>query len=143
VLVAPAKPIPKSHVTLLDDSPASLRAHRRLGITRSGWLAAAGRHLSRARTLSTHVLDFAAVDADGDGTGRDGHARCSERRRHPGGADPRRPARAVRPGLHRARAAARPFALGYNNNYAPVTIGPDGSAYVGTLGGLVRIAGTR
>lgn len=30
--------------------------------------------------------------------------------------------------------------LGYNNNYAPVTIGPDGSAYVGTLGGLVRIA---
>ena len=30
--------------------------------------------------------------------------------------------------------------LGYNNNYAPVSIGPDGSAYVGTLGGLVRIA---
>ncbi|HET7350663.1 MAG TPA: hypothetical protein VFJ28_06980 [Marmoricola sp.] len=30
--------------------------------------------------------------------------------------------------------------LGYNNNYAPVTLGPDGSAYVGTLGGLVRIA---
>jgi hypothetical protein len=27
--------------------------------------------------------------------------------------------------------------LGYNNNYAPVTIGPDGTAYVGTLGGLV------
>jgi len=27
--------------------------------------------------------------------------------------------------------------LGYNNNYAPVTIGPDGTAYVGALGGLV------
>jgi hypothetical protein len=27
--------------------------------------------------------------------------------------------------------------LGFNNNYAPVTIGPDGSAYVGSLGGLV------
>jgi len=30
--------------------------------------------------------------------------------------------------------------LGFNNNYAPVSIGPDGAAYVGTLGGLVRIA---
>lgn len=30
--------------------------------------------------------------------------------------------------------------LGFNNNYAPVTLGPDGAAYVGTLGGLVRIA---
>jgi outer membrane protein assembly factor BamB len=30
--------------------------------------------------------------------------------------------------------------LGHNNNYAPVTLGPDGTAYVGTLGGLVRIA---
>jgi hypothetical protein len=30
--------------------------------------------------------------------------------------------------------------LGYNNNYAPVTLGPDGVAYVGVLGGLVRIA---
>lgn len=29
--------------------------------------------------------------------------------------------------------------LGYNNNYAPVTIGRDGSAYVGTIGGLVEI----
>jgi len=29
--------------------------------------------------------------------------------------------------------------LGFNNNYAPVTIGPDGSAYVGALGGLVRL----
>jgi hypothetical protein len=25
----------------------------------------------------------------------------------------------------------------YNNNYAPVTVGPDGTAYVGVLGGLV------
>jgi hypothetical protein len=32
------------------------------------------------------------------------------------------------------------YGLGYNNNYAPVTIGPDGSAYVGVLGGLVRVA---
>jgi hypothetical protein len=30
--------------------------------------------------------------------------------------------------------------LGFNNNYAPVTLGPDGAAYVGTLGGLVRMA---
>jgi hypothetical protein len=29
--------------------------------------------------------------------------------------------------------------LGFNNNYAPVTIGPDRSAYVGALGGLVRL----
>jgi hypothetical protein len=29
--------------------------------------------------------------------------------------------------------------LGFNNNYAPVTLGPDGSAYVGALGGLVRL----
>jgi hypothetical protein len=29
--------------------------------------------------------------------------------------------------------------LGFNNNYAPVTIGPEGSAYVGALGGLVRL----
>ena len=28
--------------------------------------------------------------------------------------------------------------LGYNNNYAPVSIGPDGAAYVGVLGGLVE-----
>lgn len=31
--------------------------------------------------------------------------------------------------------------LGYNNNYAPVTIGPDGIAYVGVLGGLVAFTG--
>ena len=30
--------------------------------------------------------------------------------------------------------------LGHNNNSAPVTLGPDGSAYVGVLGGLVRLA---
>jgi hypothetical protein len=30
--------------------------------------------------------------------------------------------------------------LGYNNNYAPVTLGPDGTAYVGALGGLIRLA---
>lgn len=28
--------------------------------------------------------------------------------------------------------------LGFNNNYAPVTLGPDGTAYVGVLGGIVR-----
>lgn len=33
--------------------------------------------------------------------------------------------------------------LGYDNNYAPVTLGPDGTAYVGVpgaLGGLVSIS---
>ena len=30
--------------------------------------------------------------------------------------------------------------LGHNNNYAPITLGPDGSAYIGVLGGLVRVA---
>ncbi|MDQ3996821.1 MAG: hypothetical protein M3303_07350, partial [Gemmatimonadota bacterium] len=29
--------------------------------------------------------------------------------------------------------------LGHNNNYAPVSIGPDGTAYVGVLGGLVSL----
>ncbi|MEA2469213.1 MAG: hypothetical protein QOE38_211, partial [Thermoleophilaceae bacterium] len=29
--------------------------------------------------------------------------------------------------------------LGFNNNYAPVTLGPDGTAYVGTLGGIVAM----
>ena len=29
--------------------------------------------------------------------------------------------------------------LGFNNNYAPVTLGPDGTAYVGALGGLVAL----
>lgn len=30
--------------------------------------------------------------------------------------------------------------FGYNNNFAPVTIGPDGTAYVGVLGGLTRFS---
>jgi hypothetical protein len=29
--------------------------------------------------------------------------------------------------------------FGFNNNYAPVTLGPDGTAYVGVLGGLVEL----
>ena len=29
--------------------------------------------------------------------------------------------------------------LGYNNNYAPITLGPDGTAYIGVLGGLVAV----
>jgi outer membrane protein assembly factor BamB len=29
--------------------------------------------------------------------------------------------------------------ISYNNNYAPVTIGPDGAAYVGVLGGLLLV----
>jgi len=29
--------------------------------------------------------------------------------------------------------------IGFNNNYAPVTLGTDGTAYVGTLGGLIAI----
>jgi hypothetical protein len=33
--------------------------------------------------------------------------------------------------------------IGYNNNYAPVTLGPDGTAYVGTLGGLVALRDAR
>ncbi|HET7531479.1 MAG TPA: hypothetical protein VFJ98_11010 [Mycobacteriales bacterium] len=33
--------------------------------------------------------------------------------------------------------------LGYNNNYAPITFGPDGTAYIGTLGGLVAVRDTR
>src|SRR5829696_2439551 len=33
--------------------------------------------------------------------------------------------------------------FGYNNNYAPISIGPDSSAYVGVLGGLVRLFDTR
>jgi outer membrane protein assembly factor BamB len=33
--------------------------------------------------------------------------------------------------------------LGFNNNYAPVTIAPNGVAYVGVLGGLTRFADAR
>lgn len=29
--------------------------------------------------------------------------------------------------------------LGFNNNYAPITLGPDGTAYIGTLGGLALV----
>ncbi len=29
--------------------------------------------------------------------------------------------------------------IGFNNNYAPITLGPDGTAYVGVLGGLVAL----
>ena len=29
--------------------------------------------------------------------------------------------------------------FGYNNNYAPVTLAPDGTAYVGVLGGIVAL----
>jgi hypothetical protein len=29
--------------------------------------------------------------------------------------------------------------LGFNSNYAPVSVGPDGTAYVGALGGLVLL----
>ena len=29
--------------------------------------------------------------------------------------------------------------LGFNNNYAPITIGPDGTVYVGVLGGMVSL----
>ncbi len=32
--------------------------------------------------------------------------------------------------------------LGHNNNYAPVTLGPDGTAYVGVLGGLIALRDT-
>ncbi|MFL6238938.1 MAG: hypothetical protein ACJ735_05525 [Actinomycetes bacterium] len=31
------------------------------------------------------------------------------------------------------------YGLGYNNHYAPITIAQDGTAYVGVLGGLLRI----
>jgi hypothetical protein len=32
--------------------------------------------------------------------------------------------------------------LGHNNNYAPITLGPDGTAYVGVLGGLIALRDT-
>jgi hypothetical protein len=34
------------------------------------------------------------------------------------------------------------YGLGYNNNYAPITVTPDGTAYVGVLGGLVSVRDT-
>ena len=33
--------------------------------------------------------------------------------------------------------------FGYNNNYAPVTLAPDGTAYVGVLGGLTMFRDAR
>ena len=30
--------------------------------------------------------------------------------------------------------------IGYNNNYAPITLGPRGTAYIGVLGGLVSVS---
>ena len=33
--------------------------------------------------------------------------------------------------------------FGYNNNYAPVSLGPDGTAYVGVLGGLTLVRDTQ
>jgi hypothetical protein len=38
--------------------------------------------------------------------------------------------------VYKARAGA---GLGFNNNYAPITIGPDGTVYVGVLGGMVAL----
>jgi hypothetical protein len=35
------------------------------------------------------------------------------------------------------------YGLGYNNHYAPITITPDGTAYVGVLGGLVALRDSR
>ena len=40
----------------------------------------------------------------------------------------------------RSTSSSRARGSGFNNNYAPVTLGPDGSAYVGVLGGLTRFA---
>jgi hypothetical protein len=34
------------------------------------------------------------------------------------------------------------YGFGYNNNYAPITIGPDRTAYIGVLGGLVAVRDT-
>ena len=42
----------------------------------------------------------------------------------------------------RAWSALTGVGLGYNNNYAPITFGPDGTAYVGVLGGLVAVRDT-
>ncbi len=40
---------------------------------------------------------------------------------------------------HRVWSALTGVGLGYNNNYAPITLGPDGTAYIGVLGGLVAL----
>lgn len=44
---------------------------------------------------------------------------------------------------HRVWSQLTGVGLGYNNNYAPITFGPDGTAYVGVLGGLVAVRDTR
>lgn len=40
---------------------------------------------------------------------------------------------------HRVWSALTGTGLGYNNNYAPITLGPDATAYIGVLGGLVAV----
>jgi hypothetical protein len=40
---------------------------------------------------------------------------------------------------HRVWSVLTGVGLGYNNNYAPITLGPDGTAYVGALGGLIAV----
>ena len=40
---------------------------------------------------------------------------------------------------HRVWSVLTGTGLGYNNNYAPITLGPDGTAYVGVLGGLLAV----
>ncbi len=44
---------------------------------------------------------------------------------------------------HRVWSRLTGSGLGYNNNYAPITLGPDATAYVGVLGGLVAVRDTR
>ena len=45
----------------------------------------------------------------------------------------------LRAPARRSTSASAATGLGFNNNYAPVTLGPDGTAYVGALGGLVAL----
>ena len=33
--------------------------------------------------------------------------------------------------------------LGFNNNFGPVSLGPDRTAYIGVLGGLARVRDTQ
>lgn len=40
---------------------------------------------------------------------------------------------------HRVWSTLTGTGLGFNNNYAPITLGPDGTAYVGVLGGLIAV----
>ncbi len=44
---------------------------------------------------------------------------------------------------HRVWSVLTGVGLGFNNNYAPITFGPDGTAYVGVLGGLVAVRDRR